>query len=206
MNELYTQKIFSRQKITLRRLWQILRWKSSPGRIWQGEEKSTNLPVSWRSSRRHNNSLTFLIFVPQKANKWTLQVCSFFTLYSLQKWLNEHNIKSKFMVDIWKDYINSFILLSPLAYSPDSLAVGLARVGTDSEKIAAGSLRQLAGSEDLFGGPLHSLILPSDRLHPLEWEMLAMNAIDESWFRDNRSKYVKDWSTFCIVVERFWWK
>lgn len=78
------------------------------------------------------------------------------------------------------------------AYSANSLAVGLARVGTDSQQIAAGSLRQLADSELTLGKPLHSLVLPSEKLHPLEWDMLEIYAIDENWFSENKSRYVKD--------------
>ncbi|OQR71801.1 diphthine synthase-like [Tropilaelaps mercedesae] len=79
-----------------------------------------------------------------------------------------------------------------LAYSADTLAVGLARVGTDSQQIAAGSLLQLTNSEVLLGKPLHSLVLPAEKLHPLEWDMLAMYAIDKSWFNANKNKYVKN--------------
>lgn len=56
------------------------------------------------------------------------------------------------------------------AYGPDSLAVGVARVGSDSQCIVAGTMTQLLEVD--FGLPLHSLILVGDT-HPIEDEILA---------------------------------
>lgn len=57
-----------------------------------------------------------------------------------------------------------------LVCTPDSLAVGLARVGQDDQFICFGTLRELREVD--FGAPLHSLILCSPDLHELELEML----------------------------------
>ena len=56
------------------------------------------------------------------------------------------------------------------AYAPDSLCVGLARLGSDSQRIVAGTLAQLA--EQDLGPPLHSLVIAGDT-HPIEEEYLA---------------------------------
>lgn len=56
----------------------------------------------------------------------------------------------------------------------DRKAIGLARVGQDSQLLVFGTLSQLA-SRDL-GPPLHSLILCGE-LHELEEQMLAMFAV-----------------------------
>ena len=61
--------------------------------------------------------------------------------------------------------------------SPNTLAVGLARVGADNEKIVAGSLDELKTVD--FGGPLHSLILVGKRVHELEIEYLRGFVVDE---------------------------
>ncbi|RWS16409.1 diphthine synthase-like isoform X2 [Dinothrombium tinctorium] len=53
-----------------------------------------------------------------------------------------------------------------------SLAVGLARVGADDQKIKYCSLLEM--SETDIGPPLHCLIIPSRTLHPLEEEMLKL--------------------------------
>lgn len=47
-----------------------------------------------------------------------------------------------------------------------SIAVGLARVGSQSQKIVVGNLETLSKYD--LGGPLHSLIIPGPELHPLE--------------------------------------
>lgn len=57
-----------------------------------------------------------------------------------------------------------------LAYDDDTLFVGLARVGHDSQAVVACSLKEMKECD--LGGPLHSLILPSNDLHPLEKEYL----------------------------------
>lgn len=57
-----------------------------------------------------------------------------------------------------------------LVCTPDSLAVGLARVGQDDQFICFGTLKELREVD--FGAPLHSLILCSPDLHELELEML----------------------------------
>lgn len=54
--------------------------------------------------------------------------------------------------------------------TPDSLAVGLARVGQEDQFICFGTLKELREVD--FGAPLHSLILCSPDLHELELEML----------------------------------
>lgn len=55
--------------------------------------------------------------------------------------------------------------------------MGLARVGAEDQKVAAGTLQQMC-SVDL-GGPLHSLIITGGSLHPLETEMLSLFPVPE---------------------------
>ncbi|KAJ1876807.1 diphthine synthase, partial [Kickxella alabastrina] len=62
------------------------------------------------------------------------------------------------------------------AYTEDTLAVGVSRLGSDDQIIKAGTLKQLL-TED-FGAPLHSLVLVGSRLHLLEAEILRSNAVD----------------------------
>jgi hypothetical protein len=51
---------------------------------------------------------------------------------------------------------------------PDALAIGLARVGQETQRIYSGTLQQLARID--FGGPLHSLVLVG-AMHDLEAAM-----------------------------------
>lgn len=51
------------------------------------------------------------------------------------------------------------------AYGPETLAVGVARVGSESQRIVAGPLAALADVD--FGPPLHSLVIAGDT-HPIE--------------------------------------
>lgn len=58
----------------------------------------------------------------------------------------------------------------------ESICVGLARVGSDTEKILSGTLKELTAVD--FGPPLHSLVIPG-YMHPLEMEMLRSFAINK---------------------------
>lgn len=55
--------------------------------------------------------------------------------------------------------------------SSDTLCIGMARVGSESQQIKSGSL--LAMSDVDLGAPLHSLVVPG-HLHPMEEEMLTL--------------------------------
>ena len=55
------------------------------------------------------------------------------------------------------------------AFDADSLCVGVARIGADSQQIAAGSMQQLLEVD--FGPPLHSLVIVGET-HPIEDEIL----------------------------------
>lgn len=57
-----------------------------------------------------------------------------------------------------------------LAYTEETLFVGLARVGHETQAIKACTLKEMAECD--LGAPLHSLILPATKLHPLEIEYL----------------------------------
>ena len=76
-------------------------------------------------------------------------------------------------------------------YGPESLAVGVARVGSEDQRIAAGSLQQFTEVE--MGAPLHSLILLGRRTHDLEREFIRDYAVqteifDTIWTRDYEAK------------------
>lgn len=61
------------------------------------------------------------------------------------------------------------------AFTSQSLAVGLARVGSDNQRIVACSLRDMT-SVDL-GPPLHCLIIPAVPLHHIEADFLKSYAL-----------------------------
>jgi len=73
----------------------------------------------------------------------------------------------------------------PNLFSEETLCVGLARIGSSTQSIAAGRLDQLAGLD--LGEPLHSLIV-AGRIHPLERDYLRQFAIDKSDFEKSFDK------------------
>lgn len=63
----------------------------------------------------------------------------------------------------------------------DTIGVGMMRIGNASQKIVVGTLGEiLAAEEDVFGGPLHSFILPGKDLHELEYKMMQLYALPDS--------------------------
>ena len=56
------------------------------------------------------------------------------------------------------------------AYGPDTLCVGVARLGSDSQRIVAGPMEELRHVN--FGPPLHSLVIAGDT-HVIEEEILS---------------------------------
>ena len=66
------------------------------------------------------------------------------------------------------------------AYSPNCMAVAVARVGSEDQKIASGTLQQLCEVD--MGPPLHSLILLGNRVHDLERDFVREFAVDPQAF------------------------
>ncbi|KAF2753619.1 putative diphthine synthase [Pseudovirgaria hyperparasitica] len=63
---------------------------------------------------------------------------------------------------------------------PDNLAVAVARVGSEEEKIVAGTLEELSTVD--LGKPLHSLVLIGKKGHEMEMEYVRDFAIDKAKF------------------------
>ncbi|CAG5106238.1 Similar to DPH5: Diphthine methyl ester synthase (Homo sapiens) [Cotesia congregata] len=68
-----------------------------------------------------------------------------------------------------------------LVLTEDSLAVGLARVGSDDQQIIVCTLKEMS-SVDL-GPPLHSLVILAKQPHPLEIDCLELFALNKNEFR-----------------------
>ena len=67
-----------------------------------------------------------------------------------------------------------------------TLAIALSRVGggDERERIVSGTLAELLTQpEDVFGEPLHSLVIIGHRLHDLEVEYAQNFAVDRETFR-----------------------
>lgn len=74
-------------------------------------------------------------------------------------------------------------ILSP----EETLAIGLSRVGGDEsqQKIVGGTLAELAAQPtDVFGEPLHSLVIVGKRLHHVEAEYAQQYAVNAMRWRD----------------------
>ncbi|XP_012537992.2 diphthine methyl ester synthase [Monomorium pharaonis] len=69
-----------------------------------------------------------------------------------------------------------------LVFTQQSLAVSLARVGCEDQHIVACSLQDMMHVD--LGLPLHCLVIPAEKLHPLELEFLMQFALDKNQFKD----------------------
>lgn len=67
----------------------------------------------------------------------------------------------------------------------DTLAISCSKLGSEEQRILAGSLREFADADpDSFGGPLHSFVILGKRFHPVERDFGAQYAINpENWQR-----------------------
>lgn len=74
------------------------------------------------------------------------------------------------LLQIIKKKRDDGIQSADLAYDENSLFVGVARVGHETQSIVVCKLNQMA--ETNLGSPLHSLVLPATKLHPIEIEYL----------------------------------
>lgn len=63
------------------------------------------------------------------------------------------------------------------ALEKDTLCVGLARVGAETQQILVRTLQGMTSAD--LGGPLHSLVIPG-HMHPLEMDMLKQFCDDQS--------------------------
>ncbi|MCJ1310659.1 diphthine synthase [Agyrium rufum] len=75
-------------------------------------------------------------------------------------------------------------------YGKDSLAIGVARVGAEDQKIVAGTLEEL--SEADLGEPLHSVVLLGRRTHDLERDFVRDFAVDVETFDKAWVKHVEE--------------
>ncbi|KAF8456682.1 diphthine synthase [Terfezia claveryi] len=65
---------------------------------------------------------------------------------------------------------------------PDTLAVGVARLGTETQRIVSGTLAELAEVD--MGEPLHSLVVVGKKCHELEKDYVRDFAVSrENWDR-----------------------
>jgi diphthine methyl ester synthase len=72
-------------------------------------------------------------------------------------------------------------------YTKDSIAIGVARLGSKEQKMICGTLKELA-DEDL-GPPLHSLVLVGNRTHELERDFIRAFAVSDETFDQAWGKY-----------------
>ena len=59
----------------------------------------------------------------------------------------------------------------------DSICVGVARVGADTQTICTSTLKSMTSCD--LGEPLHSMVIPG-HMHPLELDMLKLFTKDET--------------------------
>lgn len=77
---------------------------------------------------------------------------------------------SQQLLEIVKRRRDEGIPENELAFTENSLFVGVARVGHETQAIKACTLSEMVELD--LGPPLHSLVLPAKILHPLEIEYL----------------------------------
>lgn len=72
---------------------------------------------------------------------------------------------------------NEGVAETELAYNESSLCVGLARVGHDTQQIVVARFDEMKDID--LGAPLHSLVIPAKKLHPLEIDYLKQFCLNK---------------------------
>lgn len=80
----------------------------------------------------------------------------------------------------------------------DSICVGVARVGSDTQTICSSTLKNIQSCD--LGGPLHSLVI-AGHMHPLELDMLKLFTSDENV--TDRLNKLYTWSSVPILSKEF---
>ncbi|GAO51942.1 Diphthine synthase [Saitoella complicata NRRL Y-17804] len=65
-------------------------------------------------------------------------------------------------------------------YTPNTIAIGVSRIGSHDQRIVTGTLQEL--SEADLGPPLHSLVLLGSRVHELEVDYIRAFALNKETF------------------------
>lgn len=74
------------------------------------------------------------------------------------------------------------IIASKAAYDGSTtLCIGLARMGQSTQKIVAGTLQELASSDNDMGDPLHALVICGE-LHDLEFDIVKQYLVEGSTY------------------------
>ena len=79
------------------------------------------------------------------------------------------------------------------AYTPDTPAVAISRLGSSSQTFKSGTIKELAEYDS--GEPLHSLVILGRQCHELELEYLLE-------FADNREKFAQDVANCLLYTSR----
>lgn len=100
-----------------------------------------------------------------------------------------------------EDEDGNVIPVTPTYMNPENtLAMSLSRIGTSTQRIIAGTLKELASlDEEEFGGPLHSVVVVGKRIHPLELEFAGRWCVggDEGqWWKVAKEVYGCERETF----------
>ena len=79
---------------------------------------------------------------------------------------------------------------APSLIKPETLCITVSRVGSTSQKLIAGTLKELSElPEEAFGGPLHSMVIVGSRLHPMERDFGAQYAVNQETWKTQCNRY-----------------
>lgn len=82
----------------------------------------------------------------------------------------------------------------------ETLAMSLSRIGTPTQRIIAGTLKELSElTEEDYGAPLHSVVIVGKRIHPLELEFAGRWCVggeDGQWWKVAKDVYGVERETF----------
>lgn len=132
-------------------------------------------------ARNRNSGLHTLCLLDIKVKEQTIEnLIKGRKIYEPPKFMSV-SCAAQQLLEIVKNKKESGTVEEDLAYHENTICVGLARLGSDEQKIVSSSLQEMASLD--LGKPLHSLII-TGHLHPLEIDMLRLFASERDWFEE----------------------
>ncbi len=126
--------------------------------------------------RKNTNHRDLWLWIKQSRRLWRLSLHEKKRVRWWQSMYTKQIFHHSFLSLWWNDFCNvvtpSFKLTTNrwiLVVGPDTVCVGLARVGAEDQIVVSGTMSELLHID--FGKPLHSLVV-SGHLHPSEQDMM----------------------------------
>ena len=98
-------------------------------------------------------------------------LCKGNNIFEPPRWMTVQNCCEQFLEILEKDEYQD------CGISPETVVIGVSKVGSEKQKIVSGTIKKMA-EDNYLGDPLHSLVISNGKLHELEQEYIDMYKLE----------------------------